>query len=52
MRERIEGSSWHPGCPVGLGKLRLLELTYWGFDGDVHHGRLSSTGASTTRSSR
>jgi D-alanyl-D-alanine carboxypeptidase len=40
VRERIEGSSWHPGCPVGLGKLRLLDLTYRGFDGDAHHGRL------------
>ncbi len=40
IAERIEGSSWHPGCPVGLDKLRLLELTHWGFDGDVHRGRL------------
>jgi D-alanyl-D-alanine carboxypeptidase len=40
IEERIEGSSWHPGCPVGLGKLRLLELTHWGFDDDVHRGRL------------
>ena len=40
VEERIEGSSWRPGCPVGLGKLRLLELTHWGFDGDVHRGRL------------
>jgi hypothetical protein len=40
VRERIVGSSWHPGCPVGLGKLRLLELTYRGFDGRSHHGRL------------
>jgi len=40
LRDRVEGSSWHPGCPVGLDKLRLLELTYRGFDGDRHHGRL------------
>jgi hypothetical protein len=40
VRERIVGSSWEPGCPVGLGKLRLLELTYRGFDGDSHRGRL------------
>jgi hypothetical protein len=40
VRERIVGSSWHHGCPVGLGKLRLLELTYRGFDGRSHHGRL------------
>ena len=40
VRERIVGSSWHQGCPVGLGKLRLLRLEHWGFDGDVHRGRL------------
>ena len=40
VRERIEGSSWHRGCPVGLGRLRLLELSYRGFDGDAHRGRL------------
>ncbi len=40
VRERIVGSSWHQGCPVGLGDLRLLELTYLDFDGDAKHGRL------------
>ncbi len=40
VKERVEGSSWHPGCPVGLGQLRLLRLTHWGFDGEVHNGRL------------
>jgi hypothetical protein len=39
-RERITGSSWHPGCPVGLGDLRLLRLTYIGFDGEAHGGRM------------
>lgn len=32
--------SWHPGCPVGIDDLRLLELDHWGFDGVVHRGRL------------
>jgi hypothetical protein len=40
IRDRVEGSSWRPGCPVGLGKLRLLELRHWGFDGEPHRGRL------------
>jgi hypothetical protein len=40
VRHRVDGSSWHPGCPVGLRKLRLLELTYIGYDGRAHHGRL------------
>jgi D-alanyl-D-alanine carboxypeptidase len=40
VKERVVGSSWHRGCPVGISKLRLLELRHWGFDGDVHRGRL------------
>jgi D-alanyl-D-alanine carboxypeptidase len=40
MRERMTGVSWHSGCPVGLGDLRLLELDHWGYDGLVKHGRL------------
>ncbi len=39
-RERMSGVSWHPGCPVGFGELRLLTVTHWGFDGEVHRGRL------------
>jgi hypothetical protein len=39
-RARMIGSSWHPGCPVPLRNLRLLELDYWGFDGSVHQGRM------------
>ena len=33
-------SSWRPGCPVGLGDLRLLRLSFWGFDGAPHTGEL------------
>jgi hypothetical protein len=40
VRDRIVGSSWHEGCPVGIEKLRLLRLRHWGFDGEVHGGRL------------
>jgi hypothetical protein len=40
MRNRMTGVSWHPGCPVGLGELRLLRLSYWGFDHAVHQGEL------------
>jgi hypothetical protein len=36
----MTGSSWRPGCPVGLDDLRLLRLTYWGFDREAHVGRL------------
>jgi MerR HTH family regulatory protein len=40
MRRRMIGVSWHPGCPVGLGRLRLLTVSYWGFDHGVHQGQL------------
>lgn len=40
VKEDMKGSSWHPGCPVGLKKLRLLTLSHWGYDGEVHTGRL------------
>jgi hypothetical protein len=34
------GGFWHPGCPVGLSDLRLLTVSYRGFDGRDHTGRL------------
>jgi hypothetical protein len=36
----MRGSSWRPGCPVGIDDLRLVRLTYWGFDERAHTGRL------------
>ena len=39
-RERMTGVSWHRGCPVGFADLRLLEVSHWGFDRQVHRGRL------------
>jgi D-alanyl-D-alanine carboxypeptidase len=38
LRERM--TSWRPGCPVPLRDLRLLGLTYWGFDHRRNKGRL------------
>src|SRR5215218_3720233 len=32
--------SWRPGCPVAPPQLRLLRLSYWGFDHGVHVGAL------------
>ena len=32
--------AWFPGCPVGLADLRLLQLSFWGFDGLPHTGQL------------
>jgi D-alanyl-D-alanine carboxypeptidase-like protein len=39
-RRRVTGSSWRPGCPVGLDDLRLLRIGYRGFDGRDHVGRM------------
>ncbi|MEV4806930.1 M15 family metallopeptidase [Nonomuraea sp. NPDC049421] len=32
--------SWRPGCPVHYRDLRLVTLSYWGFDGKPHTGEL------------
>lgn len=32
--------SWRPGCPVPLRDLRLIEMTYWGYDDKAHTGEL------------
>jgi len=32
--------SYRPGCPVAPDELRLLHLSYWGFDGLAHRGEL------------
>ena len=37
---RRTGLAWSPGCPVRLAGLRLLELSFWGFDDRPHTGRL------------
>ncbi len=31
---------WHAGCPVALSELRVLTVTYFGFDGKAHTGQL------------
>lgn len=40
LRQRMSGVSWRRGCPVGFDRLRLLTVSHWGFDGEVHRGRL------------
>ncbi len=34
------GHTWRPGCPIGLGRLRFLRMTYYGFDKEAHQGRM------------
>jgi hypothetical protein len=40
IRDLMRGSSWRPGCPVGLDELRVVRVTFWGFDRQSHRGRL------------
>jgi hypothetical protein len=42
------GPSYRPGCPVGPAALRLLRLSYWGFDGRSHRGSLVVNAAVVT----
>jgi D-alanyl-D-alanine carboxypeptidase len=39
-RSAMIGSSWRRGCPVAIRDLRLLRVSFWGFDGELHPGRL------------
>ena len=34
------GASWHAGCPVGPSQLRTVSVSYVGFDGRAHTGRI------------
>jgi D-alanyl-D-alanine carboxypeptidase len=36
----VASGNWHRGCPVPLSDLRLLTISYWGFDGRSHTGQL------------
>ena len=36
----MTGVSWRPSCPVALRDLRVLTMTYRGFDGHAHTGTL------------
>jgi hypothetical protein len=49
LRAKMTGVSWHPGCPVPLRDLRLLTLSYHGFDGRAHTGRLIVDHSVTTQ---
>jgi hypothetical protein len=40
LRQRLTGSSWHPGCPVPLSGLRYLRVGHYGFDRRPHVGEM------------
>jgi hypothetical protein len=48
VRANMTGKSWHAGCPVSLDDLRLVTLSYVGFDGRAHAGTLVVNRAATT----
>jgi hypothetical protein len=35
-----ESGAWRPGCPVPLSRLRLLTVSYWGFDDRARTGKV------------
>jgi hypothetical protein len=37
---RAQMTSWHKGCPVPVSDLRLVKVSFWGFDGRAHKGQL------------
>ncbi len=37
---RARMTSWRPGCPVPLRRLRVLKFNRWGFDGELRRGWL------------
>jgi hypothetical protein len=39
-RAEMTGVSWHRGCPVPLRELRVIHMTFWGFDREAHSGEL------------
>jgi hypothetical protein len=40
LAKEMRGETWQPGCPVALASLRLLTLSYWGYDRRPHTGPL------------
>jgi hypothetical protein len=40
LRERVTGSSWRQGCPVGLDDLRYLRMSTWDPGGAVRSGEM------------
>lgn len=40
LQSELAGTAWQPACPVPLSGLRVLTVSYWGFDRRVHTGRL------------
>ena len=44
----VGAHEWHAGCPVSLSDLRVLTVTYHGFDSRTHTGQLVVNRAAVT----
>lgn len=40
LARRMTGKSWHNGCPVSIRDLRVIKVSFHGFDGERHRGRV------------
>lgn len=40
LQKQMMGATMKAGCPVGFDNLRLLRISYWGFDNTPHIGEL------------
>lgn len=40
FEKRMKGYTWRPQCPVPIKNLRYVNLSYWGYDKQVHNGVL------------
>ena len=40
MQPAMIGKSWNPGCPVPLANLRVVRVSYVGFDSQTHPGTI------------
>jgi len=45
LRHELRLHLWHPGCPVGLGQLRVLTVSFHGFDRQIHTGQIVANAA-------
>lgn len=40
LRNQMQKTTWHQGCPISIADLRLVVTPYWGFDQQAHTGQL------------
>jgi hypothetical protein len=47
VQKELTGRYWHAGCPVALSGLRVLTVSYWGFDRRAHTGQMIVNASAT-----